>query len=394
MICQESKSDTPPAKAAKVAKAATDPRRFGLSINWHTIEPARLGLAAEKPEPMRARRAIRSHGRTSWGAMMDEREAREARQALFNDLESGRTTPEAADDRARALGLEALTPSLDAAHFDPMSETYWTLAMAVAWIAWADLERVRECMPNWREKHLSWFWREYVDANAESGAQVRSGWFLERTHKGEAPLLYLSLCEASKAGEGAPPDLPQRHTVHEAKKQLWERLSSGEITATTLFNGAPHAIPAHEWTHLQADEHLERDALYLSHDAYLGPRYVSDVLLPRAGVLRLWPAQAPPSPAINRIPRRLRAKPAEAAKSTTAPAPQAERPRRKTKPEQVAEIARVLRIDPNMPEGQRINIVHDHFKSRNLTPPGRTSIQEGLRLAGCLNARKGGKPSS
>jgi hypothetical protein len=215
--------------------------------------------------------------------------SREARRGLYRELESGRTTPEAAEDRARALGLEALTPTLDPAHFDPMSETHWTLAMAVAWVAWADLERVRDCLPRWRERHRSWFWREHVDANSESGAKIRGGWFLEQTHKGEAPLLYLSLCEASEASEGAPHNEAQRVTVHEAKRQLWACLAAGKISATTIYKGAPHAIPACEWPHLEAGELGERDALYLRRDAWMGLRYDSDVLLPHADLLRLWP---------------------------------------------------------------------------------------------------------
>ncbi len=220
---------------------------------------------------------------------MDERKAQQARQALYNDLESGRTTPEAAEDQARALGVEALTPNLDLARFDPMNETHWTLAMAVAWITWADLERVRDCLPRWREIHRSWFWREHVDANSDIGAHARSGWFLEQTHKGEAPLLYLSLCEACEASEGAPLNSAQRHTVYEARQQLWAHLAASKISATTIHKGAPHAIPAYEWPHLEAGEHRERDALYLRRDAWMGPRYDSDVLLPHIDLLRLWP---------------------------------------------------------------------------------------------------------
>jgi hypothetical protein len=221
---------------------------------------------------------------------MNEREKRDAREALYGDLANNRTTPNEAEDKARALGLEPLTPALDTARFDPMRETHWTLAMVVSWIAWADLERVRDCLPRWRQQHQSWFWRECIEGDGAGGVRERRGWLLEQTHKGEAPLLFLSICEAVEASEGAPSNAAQRFALNEANRLLWEKLAAGELKATTIFQAAPHVIPSHEWAFLRSGEHRYRDALYLDPDSWNGPRYVSDVLLPRDDVLRLWPA--------------------------------------------------------------------------------------------------------
>jgi hypothetical protein len=223
---------------------------------------------------------------------MNEREKRAAREVLYNCLANGRTTPAKAEVEAHKLGLAPLTPALDLACFDPMGETYWTLAMAVSWIAWADLGRVRDCLPRWREQHQSWVRREYTEDNGDGSLRNRAGWFLERTYEGKAPFLMLQIREAINADEGLPFDPAQRHTIYAARHLLWEKLGNGELTATVIFDGAPHAIPAHEWPRLYSSASHDRDILYLGRDFWQGPRYDSDVLVRRDDVLRLWPAQA------------------------------------------------------------------------------------------------------
>lgn len=237
---------------------------------------------------------------------MNEADKRKAREALFDDLSNDKTTPEEAEARARELGLEPITPTLDPALFDPMRETHWTLAMAVSWIAWADLDRVRECLPRWRAQDQDWSWREFIVGDGAGGSTVRAGYLLERTHKGESPLLFLSVCEAVEASEGAPLNSAQRHTINEAQRLLWEKLGSGELTASTVFNGAPHVIPAHEWAFLRAGEHRDRDVLYLDRDSWLGPRYDSDVIVPRDDVLKRWPAPQSTAGAETRAESALR----------------------------------------------------------------------------------------
>lgn len=225
---------------------------------------------------------------------MNEREKRDAREALYGDLAGDRTTPNEAEDKARVLGLEPLTPALDTARFNPMRETHWTLAMVVSWIAWADLERVRDCLPRWRQQHQSWFWREFIEGDGAGGLRERRGWLLEQTHKGEAPLMFLSLCEAVEASEGAPLDSTKRYTINEAKRLLWEKLGAGDLMAVTMLDGVPTPIPAHEWPFLDHLEHRGADLLRAGRDMFAPARIyeANDVLLPRDDVLRHWPATA------------------------------------------------------------------------------------------------------
>ncbi|MEQ1819535.1 MAG: hypothetical protein ABL871_13080 [Terricaulis sp.] len=195
--------------------------------------------------------------------------------------------------KATELGLGSLTPTLDPAHFDPMRESHWTLAMVVAWIAWADFEHVRDCLPRWREQHQSWYWREYMEGDESGGWRKRGGWLLEQTHKGEAPLMFLSLCEAVAASEGVSPDSAQRLSIHDARLDLWDKLAAGDLTAVTMRDGAPRQIAAHEWPFLHHLTHRDADVLRAGRDLFV-PAVTYDangILMRRDDVLRLWPSQ-------------------------------------------------------------------------------------------------------
>lgn len=234
---------------------------------------------------------------------------RRNRDRLFAELSDGALDPPEAERRAAELGLGELTPRLDPARFDPMRETHWTLAMAVAWIAWADLERVRDCLPRWRERHQSWFWRECIEGDGNGGLRERSGWLLEQTHKGEAPLMFLSLCEAIEASEGAPPDAAQRSTIHDARADLWAKLDAADLAAIAMVNGTPSSIPKHEWAFLQLIEHQGADVLRAGRDMFMpATTYnANEVLLRRDDVLRIWPAPTPTAADETSAEKELRA---------------------------------------------------------------------------------------
>ena len=188
----------------------------------------------------------------------------DARDLLFDDLSHGRIEPAQAELRARELGLRPLNSELDVTQYDPMAENHWTLAMAVAWIAWRDIDRVRDVLPSWRRDHQDWFHSEYRVPDGAGGWSNRAGWILERVHKGEAPFMFLSLCEAIDASEGNPIDPAMRLTIRAAREQLWQRLGDGELAATTVIDGAGIVqIPAHEWAFLEHGEiSRARRALY------------------------------------------------------------------------------------------------------------------------------------
>lgn len=78
------------------------------------------------------------------------------RDELIDRVRYGRLTPAEAEAEAAHLGLERLASRPDPSQFDPMRETWWTLPMAIAWIARRSPDEVRE----------SWI---HTDQNVGSG---------------------------------------------------------------------------------------------------------------------------------------------------------------------------------------------------------------------------------
>lgn len=281
----------------------------------------------------------------------------DARDLLFDDLSHGRIEPAEAEARASELGLSPLNPALEVAKYDPMVENFWTLAMAVAWIAWRDIDRVRDVLPSWRRDHQDWFYREYRVPDDAGGWRKRAGWILERVHKGEAPFMFLSLCEAIDASEGNPLDPAMRLTIRTAREQLWQRLGDGELAATTAIEGAGIVqIPAHEWAFLAHGESRERDVLYVRNDTWRGPKYAGDVLIPRKSLLTLWPGEVAQSPTMG-LHELIR---------------------------QIAdEVAK-----PGMRATKRNEAIREASKAKGLTAPSDTTIKEALKGTKHIQSRR------
>lgn len=281
----------------------------------------------------------------------------DARDLLFDDLSHGRIEPAQAEERARELGLSPLNPALEIAQYDPLAENFWTLAMAVAWIAWRDIDRVRDELPSWRRDNLDWFHREYRVPDEAGGWTKRAGWILERVHKGEAPFMFLALCEAIDASEGSPIDPAMRLTIRAAREQLWQRLGDGELAATTAIDGAGIVqIAAHEWAFLEHGESGDRDVLYVRNDTWRGPKYAGDVLISRKSLLTLWPGEVAQSPIMG-----------------------------------IRELIRQIADEvatPGMRATNRNDAIRKAAKARNVTPPSDTTIKDALKGTSHIRSRK------
>ena len=77
------------------------------------------------------------------------------RDEILRRAMDGELTPEQAEAEAERLGLLPLSREPDKAHYDPMREPWWTLAMAAAWIIWRTPDAVREVWPD----YTTGFWR-------------------------------------------------------------------------------------------------------------------------------------------------------------------------------------------------------------------------------------------
>ena len=207
------------------------------------------------------------------------------RDELIDKVQHGKLTPEQAEAEALRLGL-GLGPFArcpDPYSFDPMAEVWWSLPMAVGWIAWRSPDRVREYWDAYRQECWDWHfqkWRVGVD-----GPEYE-GFFLEQRRP--ATLLRLYLAEPYvAAGDDAS---EQVMSVKDAQHALWQALGEGLVLATGISAQSSERtlIPAHEWRDLGYFEERDKDVVRARKPGPLPCGGYEDVAFPRKGVMALW----------------------------------------------------------------------------------------------------------
>jgi hypothetical protein len=203
------------------------------------------------------------------------------RDDLIDKVQHGKLTPAQAETEAVRLGLGPFAACPDPDRFNPIAQAWWDLPMAVAWIAWRSIARVREYWDAYRHKCWDWHfhrWRVGVDS------PVYEGHFLEQRRP--ATLLHLHLAEGySSAGEEA-----QVMTVKEAEHALWQALEEGLLQATGISaqTGERTPIAAHEWRDLRYFEERQKDVVRLRKRGPLPSGGYEDLTFSRKGVMALW----------------------------------------------------------------------------------------------------------
>lgn len=170
--------------------------------------------------------------------------------------------------------------------FDPSLESRWSLIMAIAWIAWRDLDLVRENWAAFRAESTMWIFEEWTGPSDDGTKPVKhAGWFLKELSP--RTVSHLSLMDALwEKGHGEPP-ATRAMPVALAKEQLWRALSDGRL-AGEAFNaqGAPGVIPAGEWSFLSLYEERGKDVLKLRP---LDPKPAyTDIRFKREDLVSLW----------------------------------------------------------------------------------------------------------
>jgi hypothetical protein len=203
----------------------------------------------------------------------------------------GKISPEEAEAEAASMGWKPFALQAEMPALDPMRESRWTITMAVAWIAWRDLDLVRNNSFKFPGECWHWLFREWNESNNSETDELtpQAGWFLESWS--EPTTIRLLILEH---GFERRSDLPStaRLPVAEAERELWEALGDERLAAAALdSNGRPVEVPAREWSYLKLFEDGKRDVLkYDAHDR--GCPYTG-VKLKRDDLLRLWPATPP-----------------------------------------------------------------------------------------------------
>lgn len=194
----------------------------------------------------------------------DERQRRT--DELINALHNGEITPEEAENVARLDGLGPLRPSAAPDEHQPDKEAYWTLPMAIAWIVWRTLDRVRQQYDPYRSASPFWFYRTYDSM----GAQIRSeepqgGYFL--TEQSKASAMDLSLQEAFGLITERENYLALT-TVRLAREDVWRKAGLGRTVAYAVrsSDGEVVPIPDYEWSYLVLQQHGGRDELCFEHN--------------------------------------------------------------------------------------------------------------------------------
>ena len=155
------------------------------------------------------------------------------RDILIDRARRGEITPDAAEHEAQRLGFGPLATKPDPGEFDPDQMPWWSLPMAVAWIAWRNSASVREHCAESAEKCIYWIpgsWNVPIN-NGTEFAHV-DGYELKEL--GQPTVCRLSLVEAYLTSTETLPPTTQM-TVAKAVKQLFVALAVGShVSPRTL----------------------------------------------------------------------------------------------------------------------------------------------------------------
>lgn len=216
------------------------------------------------------------------------------REQLFERAKHGEISGDEADAEAIRLGLGSLSSRPNPDAFRAEAETHWTLPMAVAWIAYLDLDEVREWSAPYRAECWHWVWQRW---RVGFDGPVYEGWHLEQRSK--PTLAMLGISAAVDRAEG---DKPLAMSIGEATEALWMALREGFFVASGIDTQTDRRveIPKLEWHELVAVQGKgERDEV---RHGLTGNGY-AEVLLPASALRGFWRR---PAESVERLPPTMR----------------------------------------------------------------------------------------
>ena len=221
-------------------------------------------------------------------------EAQSLKDGLFERAKVGEITGELADAEAIRLGLGSLSHQPGPDEFRPEAELHWTLPMAVAWIAYLDLDEVREWSAPYRAACLDWHWQRW---RRGFDGPIYEGWHLEQRSKPTLSLLGISAAMDCVEGEK-----PLIMSIGAAQEDLWIALREGFFAASGVDTETSRRveIPALEWRELVPVQ--GRGEVEEARRGMLTTGY-RDILVPSVAVRGFW---RKPAESVERLPPTMR----------------------------------------------------------------------------------------
>jgi hypothetical protein len=217
--------------------------------------------------------------------MENKKRELDSRDTLIDQVRRGKILPDEAEAEAARQGFGPLAAKPDPVEFDPAKMPWWSLPMALAWIAWRSTQSVREHCAEYRQKRLLWVpgsWN--IPSDSETEFERIDGYELKSLRQSTA--VRLSFVEAYLRSAKTLP-ATTKMTVSEAEKELFAALAAGRIVAIAKdAAGRVVDIPQREWPYLQLLEEQERDVL--KHDALDREAAFSEIKLQRDDLQAVW----------------------------------------------------------------------------------------------------------
>ena len=208
----------------------------------------------------------------------------DTRDTLLDLVRRGQFPPDEAEREAIKRGIGPLATKPDPLDFDPDEMPWWSLPMALAWIAWRNSTSVREHCPEYGESCLHWMpgtWN--IPTNGGTQFERIEGYELRPL--GQSTACRLPVVEAYLTSTKTLPSTT-RMTVSQAEKQLFAALAAGRIKAIAKdAAGNVVDIPQREWPYLQLFEENERDVLKRG---VLDPPAFSEIKFERSVLKEVW----------------------------------------------------------------------------------------------------------
>jgi hypothetical protein len=198
--------------------------------------------------------------------------APDPRDEILDRVSRGEIAPDQAEAEAARLGIPPFARTPDPTKFNPMTEPWWTLGMAAAWIIWRTPTAVRRVWSDYRNEVTTWqgplYYRRHESGwgygcpvaigddrePSESpmpGTAITKGYYLERQL--ELSLFDVVAREAQERPEDGAPLVEGMAAVRE----MWGALQSGNLVAEGIPPDSRErcAIRDAEWIDLDYFEH-------------------------------------------------------------------------------------------------------------------------------------------